>query len=75
MEVKQNSDNNILLKRLLLSLGILIFIRMGTFLPVPGIDLGVAIGLVPGSVLGNVLGFVIGLVLGRSWTSYWTFLE
>jgi preprotein translocase subunit SecY len=40
MEVKQNSDNNILLKRLLLSLGILIFIRMGTFLPVPGIDLG-----------------------------------
>ena len=40
MEVKQNSENNILLKRLLLSLGILIFIRMGTFLPVPGIDLG-----------------------------------
>jgi preprotein translocase subunit SecY len=40
MEAKQNSDNNILLKRLLLSLGILIFIRMGTFLPVPGIDLG-----------------------------------
>jgi preprotein translocase subunit SecY len=40
MNVKQNSDNNILLKRLLLSLGILIFIRMGTFLPVPGIDLG-----------------------------------
>jgi len=40
MEVKQNTDSNILLKRLLLSLGILIFIRMGTFLPVPGIDLG-----------------------------------
>jgi preprotein translocase subunit SecY len=40
MEVKQNTDSNILLKRLILSLGILIFIRMGTFLPVPGIDLG-----------------------------------
>jgi preprotein translocase subunit SecY len=40
MEMKQTSDNNILLKRLLLSLGILIFIRLGTFLPVPGIDHG-----------------------------------
>jgi len=40
MEIKKTGDNNILLKRLLLSLGILIFIRMGTFLPVPGIDHG-----------------------------------
>lgn len=40
MEVKKTNENNILLKRLLLSLGILIFIRMGTFLPVPGIDHG-----------------------------------
>merc|ERR1712071_51828 len=40
MEMKQTGDNNILLKRLLLSLGILIFIRLGTFLPVPGIDHG-----------------------------------
>ena len=38
--MKKNNDNNILLKRLLLSLGILIFIRLGTFLPVPGIDHG-----------------------------------
>nr|YP_010594929.1 SecY-type transporter protein [Stephanopyxis turris]WAJ57664.1 SecY-type transporter protein [Stephanopyxis turris] len=38
MEMKQTDDSNILLKRLLLSFGILIFIRMGTFLPVPGID-------------------------------------
>ena len=38
--MKGNNDNNILLKRLLLSLGILIFIRLGTFLPVPGIDHG-----------------------------------
>jgi preprotein translocase subunit SecY len=38
--MKENNDNNILLKRLLLSLGILIFIRLGTFLPVPGIDHG-----------------------------------
>lgn len=38
MEVKKINENNILLKRLLLSLGILIFIRLGTFLPVPGID-------------------------------------
>lgn len=38
--MKQTSDNNILLKRLLISLGILIFIRLGTFLPVPGIDNG-----------------------------------
>ena len=41
METKQtNNDNNILLKRLLLSLVILIFIRLGTFLPVPGINHG-----------------------------------
>jgi preprotein translocase subunit SecY len=38
--MKETSDNNILLKRLLLSLGILILIRLGTFLPVPGIDHG-----------------------------------
>nr|YP_009496299.1 preprotein translocase subunit SecY [Guinardia striata]AWT38871.1 preprotein translocase subunit SecY [Guinardia striata] len=40
MKMKETSDNNVLLKRLLLSLGILIFIRLGTFLPVPGIDHG-----------------------------------
>ena len=41
MEMKQtNDDNNILLKRLLLSLVILLFIRLGTFLPVPGINHG-----------------------------------
>lgn len=40
MERKQPNDNNILLKRLLLSLSILIFIRIGTFLPVPGINHG-----------------------------------
>jgi preprotein translocase subunit SecY len=40
MERKQNSDKNILLKRLLLSLAILIFIRVGTFIPVPGINHG-----------------------------------
>lgn len=40
MERKQPNDNNILLKRLLLSLAILIFIRIGTFLPVPGINHG-----------------------------------
>ena len=38
MESRKTNDTNILLKRLLLSLGILIFVRMGTFLPVPGID-------------------------------------
>ena len=36
--IKQSNDKNILLNRLLLSLGILIFIRVGTFLPVPGIN-------------------------------------
>ena len=41
METKQtNNDNNILLNRLLLSLVILLFIRLGTFLPVPGINHG-----------------------------------
>jgi preprotein translocase subunit SecY len=39
-EMKQTNDNNILLKRFLLSFGVLIFIRLGTFLPVPGIDHG-----------------------------------
>jgi len=36
--IKQTNDKNIPLNRLLLSLGILIFIRIGTFLPVPGIN-------------------------------------
>jgi preprotein translocase subunit SecY len=36
--IKQTNDKNILLNRLLLSLGVLIFIRIGTFLPVPGIN-------------------------------------
>lgn len=39
MEIKQTTENNILLKRLLLSLSILVFIRLGTFLPVPGINI------------------------------------
>ena len=38
--MKQTDDKNILLTRLLLSLLILIFIRMGTFLPIPGINHG-----------------------------------
>ena len=38
--IKQNNDKNILLTRLLLSLSILVFIRVGTFLPVPGINHG-----------------------------------
>lgn len=38
--IRQTYDKNILLNRLLLSLGILIFIRIGTFLPVPGINHG-----------------------------------
>ena len=32
--------DDILLKRLILSIGILLFIRMGTFLPIPGINHG-----------------------------------
>ena len=36
--MKSTSENNVLSKRLLLSLGILSFIRLGAFLPVPGID-------------------------------------
>lgn len=36
MRIKKTDD--ILLKRLLLSVGILLFIRMGTFLPIPGIN-------------------------------------
>ena len=38
--VNQTNDKNTLLNRLLLSLGILVFIRIGTFLPVPGINHG-----------------------------------
>ena len=38
MKLKKTDD--ILLKRLLLSVGILLFIRMGTFLPIPGINHG-----------------------------------
>ena len=42
MKLNRNlsSDNNVLLKRLFLTLGLLIFIRIGTFLPVPGINHG-----------------------------------
>jgi len=36
--VEKPVKKNILFKRILLSLGILIFIRMGTFLPIPGIS-------------------------------------
>jgi preprotein translocase subunit SecY len=36
--IKKIDDKNILLNRLLLSLGILMFIRIGTFLPVPAIN-------------------------------------
>nr|YP_009497791.1 preprotein translocase subunit SecY [Acanthoceras zachariasii]AWT40504.1 preprotein translocase subunit SecY [Acanthoceras zachariasii] len=36
--IKQINSKSILLKRILLSIGILIFIRIGTFLPVPGIN-------------------------------------
>ena len=32
------AEKNILFKRILLSLTILIFIRMGTFLPIPGVN-------------------------------------
>jgi len=38
MRIKKTDD--ILLKRLLLSVGILLFIRMGTFLPIPGVNHG-----------------------------------
>ena len=40
LERKESNDNIIFLKRLLLSLSILVFIRVGTFLPVPGINQG-----------------------------------
>lgn len=36
--VEKPVKKNILFKRILLSLGILIFIRMGTFLPIPGVS-------------------------------------
>jgi preprotein translocase subunit SecY len=38
--MKKKKTDDILLKRLLLSVGILLFIRMGTFLPIPGINHG-----------------------------------
>jgi len=38
MEKEKIDENNVLLNRLILSLFILVFIRMGTFIPVPGID-------------------------------------
>lgn len=36
--LEKSTEKNILFKRILLSLGILIFIRMGTFLPIPGVS-------------------------------------
>jgi preprotein translocase subunit SecY len=40
LEKNQPNDKNVLLKRLFLTLGLLIFIRIGTFIPVPGINHG-----------------------------------
>lgn len=40
LEKNQPDNKNLLLKRLFLTLGLLIFIRIGTFLPVPGINHG-----------------------------------
>ena len=40
LKTKMKKTDDILLKRLLLSVGILLFIRMGTFLPIPGINHG-----------------------------------
>jgi len=40
VKIKMKKTDDILLKRLLLSVGILLFIRMGTFLPIPGINHG-----------------------------------
>jgi preprotein translocase subunit SecY len=40
MRKNKKTEKNILLKRILLSLSILIFIRMGTFLPIPGVSPG-----------------------------------
>jgi len=40
LKIKMKKTDDILLKRLLLSIGILLFIRMGTFLPIPGINHG-----------------------------------
>jgi len=40
LKIKMKKTDNIILKRLLLSVAILLFIRMGTFLPIPGINHG-----------------------------------
>ena len=40
LKMKMKKTDDILLKRLLLSVAILLFIRMGTFLPIPGINHG-----------------------------------
>ena len=40
LKMRMKKTDDILLKRLLLSVGILLFIRMGTFLPIPGINHG-----------------------------------
>jgi preprotein translocase subunit SecY len=61
--------DDILLKRLLLSVGILLFIRMGTFLPIPGINHGhLAFYIQQHPITKNLVGtfsgndtFVIGL--------------
>ena len=67
--IKQNNDKNILLNRFLISLFILILIRIGTFLPVPGINHGhLAFYLKRHSLTKNLLStfagnetFVVGL--------------
>ena len=67
--IKQNNDKNVLLNRFLISLFILILIRIGTFLPVPGINHGhLAFYLKRHSLTKNLLStfagnetFVVGL--------------
>jgi len=69
LKMKMKKTDNILLKRLLLSVVILLFIRMGTFLPIPGINHGhLAFYIQQHSITKNLIStfsgndtFVIGL--------------
>ena len=69
-ERQRNAGNNILLKRILVSLGLLGFIRLGTFLPVPGIEQSYLTYYIQNSSIAQFVNtfsndnvFVLGLLL------------
>lgn len=67
-EIQKKNNQNILLNRILISIGLLLIVRIGTFIPVPGIEQEYLSNFVQNSPIGGFLNtfssggkFIIGL--------------